>query len=138
MVHGAAGLDQLFGPGDGLVLTDPKAQERSVCGGGGCHVEVAVVGGPTERGAQIRQFGGEPVVSLPLPGAVPQGHDVGFTPGEVASMGGPDLGGLATRDELLFGELADRLQHRKPGPPRRPMATSSDLLTKASSRSRTA
>jgi hypothetical protein len=29
------------------------------------------------------------------------------------------LGGLATRDELLLGELADHLQHRKPGSPRR-------------------
>ena len=36
-------------------------------------------------------------------------------------MGGPDLGGLAARDELFLGELADRLQHRKPGPPRRPV-----------------
>ena len=61
---------------------------------------------------------GEPVVGLTLSGAVPQGHDVGFTPGEVASMGGPDLGGLAAGDELFLGELADRLQHRKPGPPR--------------------
>ena len=77
-----------------------------------------MVGGPPERGAQIGQFGGEPVVGLPLPGAVPQRHDVGFTPGEVASMGGADLGGLAAGDELLLGELADRLQHRKPGPPR--------------------
>ena len=56
-------------------------------------VEVAVVGGPPERGAQVGQFGGEPVVSLPLPGAVPQGHDVGFAPGEVAGMGGADLVG---------------------------------------------
>ena len=42
---------------------------------------------------------------------------------EVPGMGAPNLfrfrrtGG----DELFLGELADRLQHRKPGPPRRPV-----------------
>ena len=51
-----------------------------------------MVGGPPECGAQVGQFGGEPGVGVALPGAVPQRHDVGFTPGEVASMGGPDLG----------------------------------------------
>ena len=89
----------------------------------GGHVEVALVGGPAERGAQVGELGGEPVVGLALAGAVPQGHDVGFTTGEVPGMGGPNLfrfrrtGG----DELFFGELADRLQHRKPGPPRIPV-----------------
>ena len=77
-----------------------------------------MVGGPPERGAQVGQFGGEPRVRLPLSGAVPQGQDVGFAPGEVAGMGGPDLGRRPAGDELLLGELADRLQHRKPGPPR--------------------
>ena len=38
----------------------------------------------------------------------------------------------------VLGELADRLQHRKPGPPRRPVGDSSDLRTSASSRSSTA
>src|SRR6516165_983467 len=32
-------------------------------------------------------------------------------------MRGPRLGRCPTGDELLLGELADRLQHRKPGPP---------------------
>ena len=95
-----------------------------------------MVGGPPERGAQVGQLGAEPVVGLSLTGAVPQGHDVGFAPGEVAGMGGPRLGGLAACDELFLGELADRLQHRKPGPPGDRSATSSDLRTKASSRSR--
>ena len=121
MVDGAGGLDELFGPRDRLVIFDHKAEERRVGGDGGGDVEIAVVGGPPERGAQIGQFGGEPVVGLPLSGAVPQGQDVGFAPGEVAGMRGPDLGGLAAGDELFLGELADRLQHRKPGPPRRPV-----------------
>ena len=127
MVDGAGGFDQLFGPGYRLIIVDQNAEERRVGGDGGGDVEVVVVGGPPERGAQIGQLGGEPGVGLALSGAVPQGQDVGFAPGEVAGMGGPDLGGLAARDELLLGELADRLQHRKPGPPamtgRRPAAT---------------
>ena len=42
-------------------------------------------------------------------------------------MGGPDLSGLAAGDELLLGELADGLQHRKPGPPRRPVGNQQRL-----------
>ena len=118
MVDGAGGLDELFGPGYRLVFFDPNAEERRVGRDGGGDVEIAVVGGPPERGAQIGQFGGEPVVGLTLAGAVPQGQDVGFASGEVARMGGPDLGRLTAGDELFLGELADRLQHREPGPPR--------------------
>ena len=92
MVDGAGGFDEFFGPGYRLVVFDPEAEEPRVGGDGGGHVEVAVVGGPPERGAQIGQLGGEPVVGLALAGAVPQGQDVGFAPGEVAGMGGPDLG----------------------------------------------
>jgi hypothetical protein len=36
-------------------------------------------------------------------------------------MRGTRIAGIAAGDELLVGELADRLQHRKPGPPRRPI-----------------
>ena len=61
MVDGAGGLDQLFGPGYRLVIFDQRAEEPRVGGDGGGHVEVAVVGGPPERGAQIGQLGGEPV-----------------------------------------------------------------------------
>jgi hypothetical protein len=111
MVGGAGGLDELFGPGYGFVVFDRRAEERRVGGDDGGHVDVAVVGGPAERSAQIGQFGGEPRVRLTLPEAVPQGHDVGFASGEIAGMGSPDLGGLPTGDELVLGELADRLQH---------------------------
>ena len=117
MVDGAGGLDELFGPGYGLVDFDAEAEEPRVSRDGGGDVEVVVVGGPPERRAQVGQLGREPGVRLPLAGAVPQGQDVGFAAGEVAGMRGPDLGGLATGDELLLGELADRLQHRKPGLP---------------------
>ena len=92
VVDGAGGLDELFGPGDRLIIFDPEAEEPRVGGDGGGDVEVAVVGGPPKRGAQIGQLDGEPVVGLPLAGAVPQGQDVGFAPGEVAGMRGPDLG----------------------------------------------
>src|SRR6476619_6938935 len=121
------------GRGAAAAATRRSASGRWSLVGPGAHLGGSSVrGGPPERRTQIGEFGGEPGVGIALPGAVPQGHDVGFTPGEVASMGGPYLGGLAARNESVFGELADRLQHRTPGPPRRPMATSSDLLTKAS------
>ena len=121
MVDGAGGLDQLFSPGDRLIIFDHKAEQPRIGGEGGGDIKIAVVGGPAKRGAQIGQLDSEPVVGLPLAGAVPQGHDVGFASGEVARVGGPDLGCFATGDELFLGELADRLQHRKPGPPRRPV-----------------
>src|SRR6202011_2767052 len=37
---------------------------------------------------------------------------------EVAGVGGARLGGLPRGGELLLGELANRLQHRKPSAPR--------------------
>ena len=80
-------------------------------------IEVAVVGSPPKRRAQVGQLDGEPGVGLTLAGAVPQGEDVGFAPGEVAGMRGTHLSGLAMGGELLLGELADRFQHRESGPP---------------------
>ena len=80
-----------------------------------------MIGGPSKRGAKIGQFDGEPVVGLTLAGAVPQRHDVGFALREVAGMRGTDPVCLAARDELLLGELADRLQHREPGSSRGPV-----------------
>ena len=71
MVDGAGGLDQLFGPGYGFVIFDPIAEERRVYRDGGGDVEVALVGGPPERRAQIGQLDAEPGVGLTLAGAVP-------------------------------------------------------------------
>ena len=109
-------LDDLLDPRHRLVQFNPNTEEGCAPCNGDRYVEVILVGSPPESGAQIRQLGGEPVVRLTLLWAVPPGQDVGFAPGEVASMSGPDLGGLATRHELLLSELADRLQHRIPGP----------------------
>jgi len=53
MVDSAGRLDQLFGPGDGLVVVDVEAEECRVGGDGGGVVEVAAVGSPSKRGAQI-------------------------------------------------------------------------------------
>ena len=78
MIDSAGGLDQLFSPGDRLVVFDAEAEECRVGGDGGGIVEVAVVGCPPERGAQVGEFGGEPGVGLALAGAVPQRQDVGF------------------------------------------------------------
>jgi hypothetical protein len=36
-------------------------------------------------------------------------------------VGGPNLGRFAALNQLILGELADRLQHRKPNPPRGPV-----------------
>ena len=80
MVDGAGGLDELLGPGYRLIIVDQHAEERRVRGDGGGGVQVALVGGPPKRGAQIGQLDSEPVVGLPLAGAVPQGQDVGFRP----------------------------------------------------------
>ena len=122
MVDRAGGLDQLFSPGYRLKGLDPQAEEPHIGGDGGGDIQIAVVGGPAKRDAQIGQLDREPVVGLTLAGAVPQGHDVGFASGEVPRVGGPNLGRLTAGDELFLGELADRLQHRKPGPPRRPVS----------------
>ena len=139
MVDGAGGFDELFGPGDRLVIFDQKAEERRIGGDGGGDVEVAVVGGPPKRGAQIGQLGGEPVVRLALSGAVPQGQDVGFAPGEVAGMGGPDLGRprrVATSCSSANWRIVSSIENRVRPDDR--SATSSDLRTSASSRSRMA
>ncbi len=103
------------------MVSTSTPSERRIGGDGGGDIQIAVVGGPAKRGAQIGQLDSEPVVGLTLAGAVPQGQDVGFASGEVARVGGPNLGCFAAGDELFLGELADRLQHRKPGPPRRPV-----------------
>jgi hypothetical protein len=111
VVDGAGGLDQLFGPGDRLPIVDQIAEERRVGRDGGGGVEVALVGGPPKRGAQVGQLDAEPVVGSPLARAVPQRQDIGFPPGEVAGMRGPGLGRRPAGGELFLGELADRLQH---------------------------
>ena len=67
------GFDELFGPGDRLIIFDPNAEEPRVGGDGGGDVEVVVVGGPPERGAQIGQLGGEPGVRLTLSAGCPTG-----------------------------------------------------------------
>src|ERR1700682_5015775 len=76
MVDGPGGLDKFFGPSDGFVIFDQIAEKRRVGRDGSGCVEIAMVCCPPKRGAQIGQLDSEPVVSLPLAGGVPQGHDV--------------------------------------------------------------
>ena len=64
MVNSAGWLDQLFGPGDRLVVFDQEAKERRVGGDGRGGVEVTEVGNPPKRRAQIGQFGGKPFVRV--------------------------------------------------------------------------
>jgi hypothetical protein len=117
MVDSTRGFDELFGPGDRLIIFDKNANDRPQGGDGGGGVEVVVVGGPPKRCPQIGQLHGSPRVRLPLARAVPQRQDVGFAPGEVLGVGGPNRGCRSVGDELFLGELADGLQHRIPGPP---------------------
>ncbi len=115
-------LDQLLCPRNRLkVLDAEEAEKPGVRRNGRGNVEVTVVGGPAERGAQIGEFGGEPGICLPLARAVPQREDVGLAVGEKPCVGRTRLGRFPAFDELLLGELADGLQHRKPGPTRRPI-----------------
>ena len=80
-----------------------------------------MVGGPPKCGTQIGEFHGEPRVCLALAGAVPQRQDLRLTAGEVARMRRAGRGNIAASDQLIFGELANRFQHRIPGMPRRPV-----------------
>ena len=85
MFDGFRGFDELLGPCDGFVLLN-QSSEECVQGDGRGGVEVVVVGGPPERGAQVGEFGGEPHVSLALPRTVPQREHIGFQVGEVSRM----------------------------------------------------
>src|SRR5262245_43606311 len=114
MVHGAGRLNELLCPSYRLEISDKCAEERRIRHYGGGHVEVALVGGPPERGAQISELDGEPDVGVALAGTVPKEQDVCFPSGEVTGMRSPDFGRRATSGELLLGELADRFQHGKP------------------------
>ena len=127
MVDGPRGSDEFFGPCDGFVIFALNAEHRRVGRDGGGDVEITLVGGPPERGAQVGHLDAEPRVGLALAGAVPQGHDVGFASGEVPRVRGPNLGCFTAGDELFLGELADRLQHRIAGPPRGPISNEQRL-----------
>src|SRR5258705_8583854 len=91
---------------------------RAQCDANG-RIEVAAVGGPPECGAQVGQLSGEPRVSVSLPRAIPQRENVRFAVGEVSSVCVMRLDSVASRDEMLVGELADGLQHGKPSLSRR-------------------
>ena len=56
MIDCAGGLDQLFGPGGGLVVLDPEAEECGVGGDAGGIIEVTPIGGPPKCRAQISYF----------------------------------------------------------------------------------
>src|SRR6516162_2377291 len=70
VVDRAGGLDQLFSPGYRLKGLDPSAEPPRVGGDGGGDIQIALVGGPPKRGAQIGELDGEPVVCLALAGTV--------------------------------------------------------------------
>src|ERR1700676_5492246 len=110
MTRCARGFDELLRPCRRLVILGPQTEESREGGDGGGNVEVATVSGPTEGVAKFGQFAREPAVGLALLGAVPQGEDVVFAAGEIAGVRITDFVCRAGGDELLLGELADRLQ----------------------------
>ena len=98
-----------------------------------------MVGGPAKSGAQIGELNSEPAVGLKLAGAVPQGQDVGFAPGEVPRVGGPRFrtaSPLATSCSSANWRIVSSIEYRVRPDDR--SATNSDLRTSASSRSRMA
>ena len=119
MVDGAGGLDELLGPGYRLIILDQIAEEPRVGGDGGGASRSPWSAAQRNAVRRLASSVAEPFVGLALAGAVPQGHDVGFASGEVPRVGGPYLRCGTRGDELFLGELADRLQHRESGPPRR-------------------
>src|SRR5215203_3671777 len=118
MVDLSGGLDELFNPGQRLVDLGRSAEERRARRDDRCDIEVALVGGPPKRGAQIGQFGREPAVRLPLSRAIPQSQNVGFFSSEVMGLRGANLFRRTARHELLLAELPNGLQHRKSRAPR--------------------
>jgi hypothetical protein len=116
MVNCLRGLDELFCPRCRLIHFGNGPDETRVARDVACSVDIAPVGGPAKRGAQIRQLAGEPVIELTLPRTVPDREELGLAVGEVSRMGGAGLGRRPAACKLLIGELADRLEHRKPGP----------------------
>jgi hypothetical protein len=121
MVDGGGRLDEFFGLGEWFEILDREAEESRVHCDGRSGIEVVVVGGAPKRGSQIGELEGEPVVGLPLAGAIPQGEDGSATPPEVEGVGSSRLVCLTPCDELLVRELANGLQHRIPCPVRGPI-----------------
>jgi hypothetical protein len=114
-------VDEFLRPGDRFVVLDEVAEKSRVACDRGRRVEVTLVRGPPKGGAKVGQLDTEPFVRFTRTRAVPQRHDVGFSTSEVVGMGGPNLFCSTGSDEFIFGELANRLQHRKPGSPRAPI-----------------
>jgi hypothetical protein len=114
MLDGLGGFDEFLCPRDGFVLLAAQTEDRGVDRDCGCCVEITMVRGPPKRGAKIRQFDRQPRVGLALSGTVPQYVYIGFALGEVAGVGSTHCVGFTCLHKLLFSELADGLQHRKP------------------------
>lgn len=105
-------FDELLRPGGRFVLFD-KWSDECVFGDGGGSVEVTTVGGPPKRCAEVRKVAGKPVIGLALPRTVPQRDDIGFQAGEESRVRIAGCLRKTIGDELIFGELPDRLQHRE-------------------------
>ena len=105
MVGRAGGVDELLGPSERFEILDRDAEKGGEGGEGGGILEVAQVGNPPERDAQIGQFGIEPYIGFSLAGAAPHGLDVGYSVGEVAGMCGSNRRDLTAGHKLFFGEL---------------------------------
>ena len=81
------------------------------------HDEVATVDRPAVPGPEVRELGVDPIQRHPLIGAVPDRPVRLGLGGEVGGVTVADLGEVAVGGELVFGVLADRLQHPVAGVP---------------------
>ena len=132
MFHGPRRLDELLGPRDGLELFDPITEEFRVYGDGGRGVEVTVVGGPPEGGAQVGQLDGEPGIGLDVAGDCPTGQARrlrGLRSNGRARSRAPRPRPVATSCSSANWRIVSNIENRVR--PDERSATTSDLRTKA-------
>ena len=120
---GASRFDELFGPGDRLVILhrEPTQPAGTHDSGRGCRgrlgrrpTETRCAGWPTQTGRTIRM----PRAAGDCPIAH---HDPGSRAAKCRAWAVRESSASPPADKLLLGELADRLQHREPGASRRPI-----------------
>lgn len=101
----------LLGPNHRLKTLQGPTQQGGVCGDGSGGGQVRPVGGPPESGAEIGEFGIEPIEGRPLVRAVP---DLPVSDGLVGVVRGMTVADLADGPgggELFLGILADGFQN---------------------------
>ena len=116
MVGGARGVEEFLRPARGLEALCARDDGRGGDRNRGRGVEVAIVGGSADRGAEVGELAIEPLVHVMLALAVgPPREHLGRARRVVAGMQRPRAADVRGLGELFLGELADRLQQRVAG-----------------------